>query len=115
MSITLFDQRKDVWAKLESEGCTGLALMARHFDLCADMDRALGYTNATSKWHRGGTPSINSERKARAWLAAQAKQVVDDAPAATVTATILLVACANDVADKARRVLAVLGCEVTEV
>lgn len=117
MNLSLYEERKDVWAKLEGEGFTGLAALAREFDLCADMDRALGFANATAKWHRGHQiPSMNSERKARAWLSAQAKQIVDDAPAASVTAgTILLVACANDVADKAGRVLAVLGCEVTEV
>ncbi len=117
MNISLFDQHREVWAKLEGDGYSGLAGMARKFDLCADMDRALGYANATAKWHRGGqNPSLNSERKARAWLESQAKQIVDDAPpVSAATGTILLVACTNAVAEKARRVLTVLGCDVTAV
>ena len=115
---SLYDQNRDAWDALYKAGYRSCAEMAKHFVKCSVMDKALGFENSSARWHRGaGKPSTLAESRAKEWLDAHAHKVVDAAPIAPAAAggTLLLVACADDVAVKARKVLAILGCEVTEV
>lgn len=119
---SIFDRHKVKWTKLETQGYQSLAEMARRFSSNPEMDSALGYINAVSKWNcrADSRPSKSAERRAKEWLAERtyigdAKQAATGVPPAS-SAALLLVACPSpDVAAKVQRVLAMLGCEVTEV
>jgi len=111
---SLYDQSPAAWDKIAKSTGPHLAQMARQFALCADMDRALGYNSgATSHWHSGrNRPSAQSDRIAEIWLRDNAPHPVP----ATVDDTLLLVVCPTpEIAAKARRLLAVIGCEVESV
>ena len=119
--MSLYALNTAAWDRVADAGGDCLREMAKHFTICSDMDRALGFKNATANWHGGrGGPSANANRRARVWL--QTKDHPAD-PANTVSektqsngsGDVLLVACPPGVAEKAKRVLAVLGCDVTEV
>lgn len=112
---SLYGINKAVWDKIAIEGAAPVAEVAKHFTLCADMDRALGYENAAARWHNGrGAPSGDAIRRAAAWLQAH-KKAVPQEPKTEVQGEVLLVACPPGMVGKAKRVLAVLGCDVTEV
>lgn len=113
---SLYEQNPAAWDALEAAGYRSAAAMSKHFHKASIMDRALGYENSVARWHRGeGRPSGEAEARASNWLRKGAK-AVDDAPRNEVTAgTLLLVACDAATATKAKRVLSILGCEVTEV
>lgn len=112
---SLYGINKAVWDKVALAGAAPIAEVAKHFTLAADMDRALGFRNATARWHRGeGIPSADSIRRAAAWLQAH-KKAAPQEPKTEVQGEVLLVACPPGMAEKAKRVLAILGCEVTEV
>lgn len=117
--MTLYDNHKQACDRLSKEGFPAVAEMTRHFRIAADMDRALGYENATARWVGGrGLPGVGSERKARKWLddAMSAKPAFPEPPAGGIKATnTLLVCCQPDQSAKVLRVLAMLGCEVVEV
>jgi hypothetical protein len=113
---TLYDQYKPAWDRISTTH-PNLALMARHFRTRPEMERALGYsTGVIIKWMSGdNAASRDSEFRAEKWLAERASPapVKQAAPA---SAALLLVACPSpDIAAKVQRVLAMLGCEVTEV
>lgn len=112
---SLYDQNPEAWDRIAAMGCESLCDVAKSFNIFADLDRALGFQNASAKWiSRGGRPSSDAERRAAKLLRDQAK-VVDDAPRTEPSGVILIVSCHHSSADKARRLLAVLGCEVTEI
>jgi hypothetical protein len=113
---SLYDQAPEAWDKLAREGKPSLGKMARHFYTAGDMDKALGFDKAVAHWLRmRNGANFTSERRASEWLAGRAV-----APAAQAIATpapdgvVLLVVCPGDKADKVRRVLAMMGCEVDE-
>ena len=117
---SLYDQNPTVWNRLSEDGFPSLAAMSRRFVRASLMDTALGYDNATARWARGaGFPSGQSERKAKAWLAENDGHVSSAIPAhetvKPTTGTMLLVVCDNATADRAKKMLALIGCEVTEV
>jgi hypothetical protein len=113
---TLYDQTKPAWDRI-GRTCPNLALMARHFHARREMEKALRYgSGVIIKWiSDDAKPARESEFRAEKWLAERASPapVKQAAPA---SAALLLVACPSpDVAAKVQRVLAMLGCEVTEV
>lgn len=111
--MSLYSINKEAWDKVADAGGECLREMAKHFTRCSDMDRALGFRNASASWHGGrGRPSSDANRRARAWL--QAKDAKAD-PQFKETGDLLLVACPPGMAEKAKRVLAVIGCDVTEI
>ena len=66
---SLYDQNPEVWGELASKGRGCLASMAKKFVKCADMDRALGFKNATSRWQGGrGFLAYGAENRAEHWL-----------------------------------------------
>jgi hypothetical protein len=113
---TLYDQYKPAWDRISTTR-PNLALMARHVDSKQQMEIGLGYgSSVVVKWLSGdNTPSRESEFRAEKWLAERASPAPVKQPA-PANAALLLVACPSpDVAAKVQRVLAMLGCEVTEV
>lgn len=111
--ISLYDINSEAWDMVAAAGGEYLREMAKHFEMCADMDRALGFKNAASNWHAGRSGfSLDANRRARAWL--QAKDAKAE-PQAKEIGDLLLVACPPGMAEKAKRVLAVIGCDVTEI
>ena len=112
---SLYGINKAVWDKIAIDGAAPVAEVAKHFTLCADMDRALGYENAAARWHSGrGVPSGDAIRRAAAWLRSH-KNAARQEPMADAVGELLLVACPPGMAEKAKRVLAVIGCDVTEI
>ena len=115
---SLYDQNPQAWDALRNAGYRGSAEMAKHFAKCSVMDRALGYENSTARWHRGaGKPSGEAEARANQWLMKNAKPATDEGPisADANDGVLLLIACRSSVAVKARKVLSILGCEVTDI
>lgn len=111
--MSLYSINKEAWDKVADAGGEYLREMAKHFTRCSDMDRALGFRNASANWHGGRSgPSSDANRRARAWL--QAKDAKAE-PQSNGSGDVLLVACPPGVTEKAKRVLAILGCDVTEV
>ena len=94
-----------------------IAEMAKHFDSTSLMEDALCYgPSVIIKWvrKRGGV-SLEAERRAQKWLDARIapKPVIE--PAVVHGGTMLIVACPEHMVSKAIKLLAVLGCEATEV
>lgn len=113
---SLYEQSPATWDTLAVAGYRGAAEMAKHFEKCSVMDRALGFENSVAAWHRGAAkPSGTAEARCNQWLDANVRNI-SAAPVINVTqGTLLLVACDSAAADKAKRLLSILGCEVTEV
>lgn len=111
---TVYEQNPASWDKIAASGFPNVALMARHFSTCAEMDEALGYTKAAANWaRRAGQVSRQADRAAGLWLSLNAKPAPAAAqPAAPAGGTLLLIVCPPDVAPKVARVAAMLGCEV---
>ena len=111
---SLYDQYPDEWKKVEADGKFNLAEMARHFTDTQSMNDALGYLDAVKNWIGGrNRASGQSDRKAAEWL----KNRVDITPVAIPdqrAGALLLVACPPGSDAKVAKVLAFLGCEVTE-
>tara|TARA_A100000171_G_C2140623_1_gene155929 strand:- start:23349 stop:23711 length:363 start_codon:yes stop_codon:yes gene_type:complete len=118
---------KEGWDNLARNGQPALAEMSRHFHKIAHMDQALGYAGAIKHWVSGkNRASPAAELSARRWLdlniksaPAPEKPITKGAPPAPkeipASGKLFLVAAPLGVSDKVERVLAMLGCEVTEV
>jgi len=108
---SLYEQYKPAWDRL-AETRPSLARMAREFHDKRDMEKALSYSpSVIVKWLSGeNTASREAEFRAETWLSEHGKVApkADDA--------LLLVVCPTpEIAAKARRLLAVIGCEVEAV
>jgi hypothetical protein len=116
---SLYEQAPEAWDKLAREGKPSLGEMAKLFYTAGDMDKALGFDKAVAHWLRmRNGANFTSERRASEWLAgravAPAAQAASAIPAPAPDGVVLLVVCPGDKADKVRRVLAMMGCEVDE-
>jgi hypothetical protein len=121
---SLYAQDQAAWDRIAAMGCESLMEMSKHFDLCADMDRALGFKNAAAKWHRGANrPSTEANMRARAWIVENVEQS-DPAPVPSQMildlkdkpkVITMLVTCDSDQMQKVSRVLSILGCNVVEI
>jgi hypothetical protein len=120
--MNLYQQYKAAWDVIAESGFPAVAEMARHFTAFRPMEQALGYgASVCCKWvERRGGVSNRSEMRARNWLDAKAS---GNAPpkAEPVTAPahahgdMLLIVCPPGITEKAKRVLALMGCEVTDI
>jgi hypothetical protein len=135
MMQSVYDQYKENWDRLAANGAPNLAKMAMYFHNIADMDRALGMKNAVGQWARGVNLKARpySERAAELWLKAKSKPErapappVPPAPApelplfatadkpAPEAGRVLMVVCKDAAAEKAMKMLRLLGCEVEEI
>lgn len=102
--------------ELVQAGFPRIAEMCQHFTKAADMDRALGYMNATAGWVRGkGHPSQHAENAAAMWLQLRTPPR-EITPESATTGALVLVACPTaELAAKVARMAALIGCEATEV
>lgn len=122
MMKTIYDRNPNAWDLIEKTGRKNLATMAKHFTRCTDMDRALDYNSASSKWTRGFLPSPRSERLAQAWVQNNLKNTVPNPQSKLElvqpkrqSSTTLMVECPGEIASKVQRVLTMMGCEVIEI
>jgi hypothetical protein len=115
--MNLYELHKEAFDKIADDGLAHVANMAKHFKSCADMDRALGLSNAVSHWVSGrNRASSASNAKARYWLSQNAKQeAAPIANAAMPSGGMLLIAVPAGKMETARKVLAMIGCEVTDI
>lgn len=113
---TLYEQNPAAWDKLAAKGRTGLRDMAKHFSVCADMDRALGVTGASCHWlAERNSARMSTDYTARAWLKENASSEKEAPEKTTQTGTLFLVSAQNGNAERARKLLELIGCEVVEV
>lgn len=116
---SLYEKHKAAWDKVAADGRTSLAEASRWFQTPREMDVALGFHNAVHHWIKGSPASRTSDERARRWLEDQRKaRPVELAPTLAPSVThgaLLLVACPPGADEKARKLLAFIGCEVTEV
>ena len=115
---TIYDMHKQNWDLLAAIGKPNVAEAAKYFYTFSDMERALGYSASTvKKWaERQNNVSSRSDGMAAHWLVAQGKDdVTEKAPSSKGETQMLIVITPLASADKVRRVLAMMGCEVEEV
>ena len=111
---SLYDLNKPALDRIAKSGKPHIAEMARHFSVTHDMDRALGYSLGTvNNWvmERNGI-SQASDNRAREWLE---KNIWEQSADAATDAEMLLVVVPPGKSEKVAKVLALLGCDVTEV
>lgn len=118
---TLAEKYPEAIERLESVGFIAIAQLCHRHYRQVDMERQLGTSSAVSKWLTGEhLPSQAMEERAR--------QVLDEIsrarsqppkPAApepkTPEGSVLMVVCPPASAEKVKRVLAMLGCEVEAI
>lgn len=105
-----------------SETHPAIATAAWHFEKCSEMDEALGFSGAVSKWMNGSnTPGSRSEQTARLWLQANGKlhahKPVEPRIAAAQNPSVvtLMVVATPDIATKITRIAELMKCEVVEI
>lgn len=110
---TLYEQNPAAWDNLAKQGRPSLRDMSRHFTKCSEMNAALDCQGA-SHWLAGrNSASMKTERKAKEWRDQNAG--TKPSPLAAPSATLFLVSAQNGNADRARKLLEMIGCEVVEV
>lgn len=114
---TLYEQNPQAWDNLAAKGRKNLREMAKHFDVCAEMDRALGLSGASCHWLSGrNSARMSTDYSAGAWLRENKAKAAQAEPKATEKdATLFLVSAQNGNAERARKLLELIGCEVVEV
>lgn len=120
---TVYEMHKEGWDRLAKNGRPALAEMARHFNQIAHMNEALGYAGAVKHWVTGRNGASHAaELSARRWLdlnvkagIASAEPVAKPLPLTPSAGKLFLVAAPESIAAKVEKVLAMLGCDVTEV
>jgi hypothetical protein len=101
--------------RLRKDGFPAIARMAEILPSPKAIDDALGTNSAASHWLAGRNKVSNMvERSAAHWLLANSRQVPPAEPAKDDSA-VLMVICPRAKAEKATRVLGLLGCEVEEI
>lgn len=114
--MNVYADNKEAWDAIAMYR-PALAEMAKHFDSMTLMETALCYgPSVIIKWvrKRGGV-SLEAERRAKKWLDARLAPKPAVEPAVVHGGTMLVVACPDQMVSKAIKLLAVLGCEATEI
>jgi len=112
--MNLYEDHKTAWDALAKAGKPSLGEMAKHFKRATEMDAALDLNNAASHWAAGRNgATMSSERAAAAWLERNAKPA--PTPIATSQGRVLMVVCNDATAERAMKMLGILGCEVVDV
>jgi len=116
--MNLYADNKEAWDAIAVYR-PAIAEMAKHFDSPSLMEDALCYgPSVIIKWvrKRGGV-SLEAERRAQKWLDTRhaPRKAIEPAPDVAHGGTMLIVACPDHMVSKAIKLLAVLGCEATEV
>ena len=118
--MSIYEKNLEHWDLIEKTGRPNIAIMAKHFTRCKDMDKALNYNSATNKWHNGSFPSPSAERRAQAWVESNLKSINQQSRLELVQpkkqpTTTLMVECHDEISSKVQRVLVMMGCEVVEL
>ena len=116
---SIYERHKDKWASLEAQGYVSLASMAKILTVNPEMDLALGYANATSKWNsrRDTRPSRQAEARAKAWLLDNKTKVEQEhnIPVKHDGSVMFLCIASPESAAKVQKVLSLMGCEFVDV
>ena len=117
--ITLYETHQPQLDTVAARGGHNIREMAKRFTRSTDMDEALGFSRGTVRhWIEGSSNFAKaSDACAANWLKANPApepQPRQEQPKPT-TGTMLLVVCDNATAERAKKMLALIGCEVTEV
>ena len=116
---SIYERHKTKWSSLESQGYVNLARMAKIFTFNPEMDLALGYVNATSKWNSraDSRPSRQAESRAKTWLLSNKPNSKQEqiAPAKHGGSVMFLCIASPDSEAKVRKVLSLMGCEFVDI
>lgn len=123
MMTTIYERAPQDWDAVAKRGSPNLREMAMHFTTYTRMADALGAYELTIKnWTFGSLPQAKWDRIARVWLDRNVKPAATPAPVvapppvqADASGVLMLVVAPSAVADKARKLLALIGCEVEDV
>ena len=108
---TLYGKSPEVWDALEGKGFPSIAALSKVFNSPKEMDAALGYAGAASKWGSGSNlPGAHSEVVAKLWLEANRP-----AQAKSDDCSTFMVVCRPAIGPKAVKILTMMGCEVVEI
>jgi hypothetical protein len=114
--MSIYDQDKAAWDRMAASGRPNLAEMAKRFGTAAEMDAALGLNGAVRHWAKGESlASTGTETAAKLWLEKHDKPKPELPSNGTTQGRVLMVVCNDATADRAIKMLAILGCEVVEV
>ena len=116
---SIYERHKTKWSSLELQGYVNLARMAKTFTFNPEMDLALGYVNATSKWNSraDSRPSRQAESRAKTWLLSNepdSKQK-QTAPAKHDGSVMFLCVASLESSAKVRKVLSLMVCEFVDI
>jgi hypothetical protein len=116
---TIYERHKSKWSSLESQGYVNLARMAKTFTVNPEMDIALGYVNATSKWNSrtNSRPSRQAESRAKTWLLSNEpkREQEQTTPAENDGSVMFLCVVSVESAAKVQKVLSLMGCEFVDI
>lgn len=118
-SRPLSEQFPKGYAHLKAIGFHNVAAMMTRFNLCADMDRALGAKNAVSKWAKAkAAPYPRWEAIAKAWVEGPGPVAYVEPQRVAVEVVEerhFLLAVPVEKAEKVLKVLSLLGAEAVEL
>jgi hypothetical protein len=120
--MTLYDKHKAAFDKLAADGFPNLCEAAKWHETPKSYDDAIGFNHAVHHWINGRPASRTSDARAKVWLDAQRKPIVTlpivaapIAPPAQATGVVLMVVASVANAERAKKMLTILGCEVEEI
>lgn len=116
---SIYERHRPKWSSLESQGYVNLARMAKTFTVNPEMDLALGYVNATSKWNSraDSRPSRQAESRAKNWfLSNEPKRDQEQIAPVTQDGSVMFLCIASpECAAKVQKVLSLMGCEFVDI
>ena len=121
---SLYDKHRQEFDRLASDGYSNIREAAKWFETPRQMDIAIGFNGAAIHWTKGERASTTSDRRCQMWLDSQrTRRVASTALDLSTTETepaksagsLLFVACPAGTEEKARKLLAFIGCEITDV
>jgi hypothetical protein len=120
-TMSLYDQHKAAFDKVAADGFPHIAEAAKWFLTKRDYDAAIGFNSAVHHWISGRPASRTSDNRAKIWLDAQSKPNAPQSPPAVAVqmpqqagpeGVILMVVASSANAERAKKMLVLLGCEV---
>jgi hypothetical protein len=111
--ITIYEANQEKIDALADRGGLSIREMTKRFSDMNEMDAALGFSRGTVRHWINHTANFAkaSEACAAAWVKANPLPE----PVKATVGTMLLVVCDNATAERAKKMLSLIGCEVTEV
>jgi len=117
MTQSLYEKHEPKWETLKLMGFPMLAEMSKSFYTMIEMDHALGYKNAVTKWcgNYGTRPRRDAERRANEWINKSRSVTAKIRQDTSDTSQTFLIVCPPENSSKVQKILALLGCDFVDV